>query len=54
MRGRLTLVTILAALGALTERVGLLVLVSLLQVVGIDVRQSAIGQVAQSVRDIFG
>lgn len=53
MPGRLTLALTLTALGALTEGIGLLVLVPLLHLIGIDVQQGSIGKVARSVAAAF-
>jgi ATP-binding cassette subfamily C protein len=54
MPRRLGLVTSLTAIGALTEGIGLLILVPLLHLIGIDVRQGTAGQVAHSVTVAFG
>lgn len=54
MPGRLVLATILGALGALTEGLGLLVLVPLLNLIGIDVQQGSVGRLAGSMVAAFG
>jgi ATP-binding cassette, subfamily C, bacterial len=54
MPGRLGFVTSLTAIGALTEGIGLLILVPLLHLIGIDVQQGTTGQVARSVTIAFG
>ena len=54
MPGRLTLALILTALGALTEGIGLLVLVPLLHLIGIDVQQGSVGRVARAIATVFG
>ncbi|MGH7785420.1 MAG: ABC transporter ATP-binding protein [Candidatus Binatia bacterium] len=54
MPGRLALAVALTALGAVTEGIGLLVLVPLLQVIGVDVQQGSVGRVAGSMAAAFG
>jgi ATP-binding cassette subfamily C protein len=54
MPGRLGLVTSLTVIGALTEGVGLLILVPLLHLIGVDVQQGTAGHVARSVTTAFG
>jgi ATP-binding cassette subfamily C protein len=54
MRGRLLLAITLSALGALTEGIGLLVLVPLLQLIGVDVQQGSVGRVASSMTAALG
>lgn len=54
MPGRLVLATILGALGALTEGLGLLVLVPLLNLIGINVQQGSVGRLAGSMVAAFG
>lgn len=53
MPRRLALAIILTALGALTEGLGFLVLVPLLQVIGIDVEQGSVGRVASTMVAVF-
>jgi ATP-binding cassette subfamily C protein len=53
MPGHLALAVVLTALGALTEGVGLLVLVPLLHLIGVDVEQGSVGQVARWVAAAF-
>jgi ATP-binding cassette, subfamily C, bacterial len=53
MPGRLALAMVLAVLGALTEGVGLLILVPLLHLIGIDVQQGSVGHVANSMAAAF-
>src|SRR5258705_12167210 len=45
---------VLTALGALTEGVGLLALVPMLHLIGIDVGQGSVGHVARSAAAVFG
>src|SRR5262245_29405585 len=54
MPRRLVLAVILAMSGALTEGIALLVLVPLLHLIGIDVAQGSVGNVARSVAAAFG
>jgi ATP-binding cassette subfamily C protein len=54
MPGQLTLALSLTVLGALTEGIGLLSLVPLLHLVGIDVQQGSVGKVARSIAAAFG
>ena len=54
MPGQLALALILTALGALTEGIGLLVLVPLLHLIGIDVQHGSVGKVARSIAATFG
>src|SRR5215470_11649632 len=54
MPGRLALAVTLSILGALTEGLGLLTLVPLLQLIGIDVQQGSVGYVARSMAAAFG
>jgi ATP-binding cassette subfamily C protein len=54
MPGRLALAVTLTVLGALTEGVGLLILIPLLQLIGIDVQQGSAGLVARQVAAAFG
>ncbi len=54
MPGRLTLGVVLTVVGAVTEGMGLLVLVPLLQLIGIDIQQGSVGRVANSVAAAFG
>jgi len=54
MPGRLALALILTALGALTEGIGLLVLVPLLHLIGLDVQHGSVGNVARSIAATFG
>jgi ATP-binding cassette subfamily C protein len=53
MPRRLVLATVLGALGALTEGIGLLILVPLLHLIGIDVQQGSVGRVASSMASVF-
>ena len=53
MPRRLVLATALTALGAMTEGVGLLVLVPLLDLIGINVQQGSVGRVAGSLAAVF-
>ena len=53
MPGRLGLAMVLTVLGALTEGVGLLVLVPLLQLIGIDIQQGSVGRIAGSMAAVF-
>jgi ATP-binding cassette subfamily C protein len=54
MPGRLALAVALTVLGALTEGIGLLVLVPLLNLIGIDVQQGSVGRVAGAMAEAFG
>ena len=54
MPGRLVLALSLSILGALTEGLGLLTLVPLLQLIGIDVQQGSVGYVARAMTAAFG
>lgn len=54
MPGRLALAVALTALGALTEGIALLILVPLLRVIGVDVQQGSVGQVANWMAAAFG
>jgi len=54
MPGQLPLALILTVLGALTEGIGLLVLVPVLHLIGIDVQQGSVGKVARSIATAFG
>ena len=54
MPGRLALGITLTALGGLTEGIGLLILIPLLEVVGVDVQQGRAGHVARWVGAVFG
>jgi ATP-binding cassette subfamily C protein len=53
MPRQLALASGLAVLGALTEGIGLLVLVPLLQLIGVDVQQGSVGRVAGSISALF-
>src|SRR5262249_42166814 len=53
MQGWLTWALILTVLGALTEGVGLLVLVPLLHLIGVDVQHGTVGRVARLVAAAF-
>jgi ATP-binding cassette subfamily C protein len=54
MPGRFALALILIGIGTLTESAGLLVLVPLLQVIGLDVQEGGVGVVAHWMRTVFG
>src|SRR5262245_27209629 len=54
MPGRLAVGIALTALGGLTEGIGLLTLMPLLNLVGVDVQQGRAGYVARWVAGIFG
>ena len=54
MPGQLALAVTLTVLGALTEGLGLLTLVPLLHLIGIDVQQGTVGQVAGWLAAGFG
>jgi len=54
MPGRLALAITLTALGALTEGIGLLILVPLLHLIGLDVQHGSVGQVATAMAAAFG
>src|SRR5262245_10045115 len=53
MPARLGLAISLTALGALTEGIGLLVLVPLLSLIGVDVQQGSVGRVASWMATLF-
>src|SRR5262245_12981794 len=54
MPGRLALAITLTVLGALTEGLGLLILMPLLHLVGVDVYQGSVGHIARTVATAFG
>jgi ATP-binding cassette, subfamily C, bacterial len=54
MPRRVLLALILTFLGAITEGVGLLVLVPLLGLIGVDVQQGSVGRVAEWTAEAFG
>jgi len=54
MPGRLALGITLTALGGLTEGIGVLILIPLLELVGVDVQQGRAGHVARWVGAVFG